>query len=193
MEKYPFQIKELEIRKIPGFPHGLKHYEDLSAQINIIAGPNASGKSTTAAAVQKLIWRNQTGGLQINGRIKIDEEHWSIDIDSHQVVMQRNGIKDELNGLPAAEDRDRYMLALHELVSHRGENLVAHIIKESIGGYDLEKAADRLEYSADIKTSRIGEYKAYNEAQKQVQKQSRKQKELKKEQEKLAGLYKEKD
>jgi uncharacterized protein YhaN len=192
MKKLPLHIKDLFINKIAGFPRGMSPYDDLSPQINIIAGPNASGKSTTAKAIQKIIWRNQTEGLQIDGNVTIGNDPWAIRIDSNQVKVQRNGKEDELTGLPAVEEQGRYLLALHQLVSVNENDLAQHIINESIGGYDLDKARDTLEYSEKPKPSNIREYKDYVNANQQVKKQKEKQEKLKKEQEKLSGLYEKK-
>ncbi|MEX2411685.1 MAG: hypothetical protein WD607_10030, partial [Candidatus Paceibacterota bacterium] len=193
MEKRSFHIKDLNIHKIAGFPRGLSPYEGLSPQINIIAGPNASGKSTTAKAIQKVIWRNQTEGLQIDGNVKIGDDPWAIRVDSNQIKVQRNGKEDELTGLPAVEEQGRYMLALHELVSIKEENLAQHIINESIGGFDLDEARDHLGYSDKPKPSSTKEYKEHDKANRQVKEQRENQEKLKKEQERLLGLYEEKE
>jgi len=192
MEKNSFHIKELNIHKIAGFPRGLSPYKDLSPQINIIAGPNASGKSTTAKAIQKLVWRNHTDGLHIDGNVSIAEEPWAIRIDSNRINVQRNGKESDLTGIPAVEEQSRYMLALHELVAVKEENLALQIIRESIGGFDLDKAKDKLGYSEGTKQSSAKEFKEYAEVNRRVKEQKGKQEELKKEQERLAGLHQEK-
>jgi len=189
MEKHPFILRDLGIHKIPGFSRGLKSYEGFSSNINIIAGPNASGKSSTARAIQKLIWRSQTDGLQIDGNIDISKDSWAIRIDSNQTVVQRDGTDDELTGLPAPEDRNRYMLALHELIIANEGDLAQQIIRESIGGYDLDSAIQRLSYSSTVRNIGVSEYKNYAIADDEFKKQKDKQVGLKKEQEKLSDLY----
>jgi DNA repair exonuclease SbcCD ATPase subunit len=193
MEIRSFHIKDLNIHKIAGFPRGLPPYEGLSPQINIIAGPNASGKSTTAKAIQKVIWRNQTEGLQIDGNVNIGNEPWAIRVDSNQIKVQRNGKEDELTGLPAVEEQGSYLLALHELVSIKEENLAQHIINESIGGFDLDKAREDLGYSDNVKHRNARECNDYDKANRQVKEQRENQEKLKREQERLSGLYEEKE
>jgi len=141
MDKNQLIIQNLEIRKMPGFERGMKRYSDFSPQINIIAGPNASGKSTTARAIQKLIWQRNTARMNLEGDLRVNGEPWGVRIDSNFKQVQRSGIDDELRGLPAAESSDRYMLALHELILDEGGDLAQKIIRESIGGVDLDKAA----------------------------------------------------
>src|SRR5690554_5870002 len=113
MKKSSYILKNLSIRKMPGFPNGMEPLKELASNVNIITGPNASGKSTTARAIQKLIWQNETKGLSIQGSVKIENDNWEIDIDSGRHRTERNGTDAELKGLPALEGHHRYLLALH--------------------------------------------------------------------------------
>lgn len=189
MQKPAFTLKELSIQKMPGFPRGLEAYERLSPFINIIAGPNASGKSSTARIIQRVIWRHQTDGIQVESSVEIDKVSWEIKIDSHNIVIQRDGKDDEFTGLPAFEESGRYMLALHELVKEDDGDLARQIVKESIGGYDLEKARDKLGYIDGIKHRGAAEFKEYEGAERKYKDILQKQKALRKEEEKLEQLY----
>ena len=193
MDKNQLIIQNLEIRKMPGFERGMKRYSDFSPQINIIAGPNASGKSTTARAIQKLIWQRNTARMNLEGDLRVNGEPWGVRIDSNFKQVQRSGIDDELRGLPAAESSDRYMLALHELILDEGGDLAQKIIRESIGGVDLDKAAADRNYSSSVKTTGIGEYKAYKRATNTVLEQNRIQRDLKKESLELVILQEKKE
>jgi uncharacterized protein YhaN len=186
--KKTLRLKELVIREMPGFSAGMKPYDDFSEGINIIAGPNASGKSTTARAIQKLIWQNDTRGLKLTGQAELSGDDWSLRVNSGQTVVQRNGVPDEITGLPAAEDQNRYMLGLHDLLTTDGEDLARHIHKESAGGYDPEKAAEKLEYSLGIKSKRLKARVDYGEAEEAVRKSQEKQQSVKEEEEKLSDL-----
>src|SRR5699024_4207382 len=193
MKKDSFTLTTLNVNKMPGLPRGLSPYRDLSPNINIIAGPNASGKSSTARDIHKLIWRNNANGLQINGDAEINDEPWAIRVDSNHITVQRDGKPDELTGLPAAEEQDRYMLALHELIQVREGDLAKKIIRESIGGFDLNQAAGELDYASDIKRSNISEYKDYEAAEETVKEQQKKQKAIKNDEARLADLYEQKE
>ena len=157
MQKTPLILKRLSIRKMPGLTQGLPEYENFAGNINIIAGPNASGKSSTARIIQQIIWHNKTQGIQAESSLLIDKIPWDIKIDSNNISIQRNGVKDELTGLPAAEDSGRYMLALHELFNENEGNLAKKIVKESIGGVDLDEAKNNLGYSDNIKIKSVNE------------------------------------
>ncbi|HYW35037.1 MAG TPA: hypothetical protein VE868_06490, partial [Balneolaceae bacterium] len=193
MKKESFEIKELNIRKMPGLPEGLTPYRELSPQINIIAGPNASGKSSTARAIQQLIWGNKTSELQIEGKVDIGDEPWAVKINSNNVEVTHKGQTETFSGLPAVEAQSRYMLALHNLITADEKNLAKTILQESIGGYDIERASEELEYSPTTYNRSINEYKSYKKAEKALKKQQNEQKEVKKQQDKLSNLYREKN
>ena len=189
MQKVPFILKELSIQKLPGFPRGLEEYKGFAANINIIAGPNASGKSSTARIIQKVIWRNHTDGIHVESSTEIDQEYWDIKIDSGNVKVQRDGKDDELAGLPAVEGSNRYMLALHELVKEKDEEIANEIIRQSIGGYNLEEAQQNLGYADIIKNKGVTEFKNYKTAKEKHKEIQQKHKELKREEERLQELY----
>ncbi|HUZ61426.1 MAG TPA: hypothetical protein VMU83_21805 [Hanamia sp.] len=185
-----FILKVLSVQKMPGFPRGLETIKNLAPNINIIAGPNASGKSSTARIIQQVIWRSHVNSIQVESSFKINDESWEIKIDSGSIVLQRDGIDAELIGLPAFEESGRYMLALHELVEEEDGQLARQIVKESIGGYDLEKAGERLGYSGNIKNRGASQFKAFEYAAGACKDIQQKQSELKKEENKLGELNK---
>ena len=189
MKKVPFILKELSINKMPGFPRGLDKLENIDANINIIAGPNASGKSSIARIIQQIIWHNQTKGLVVNGSVEIEGKPWEIKIDSNNIKIQRDGKDDEFVGLPAVEESSRYMLALHELVRENEDDLAKEIVKQSIGGYDLGSAQENLGYSSGIRNKSVSESRIFTSAEKKFKEIREKQKKLKNEEETLTQLY----
>ncbi len=188
MKKAALTFKKLSISKMQGFPTGLSIKDELADNINIISGPNASGKSSTARLIQKFIWRHNTRGIFAEATAKAGDDKLDIKIDSEHVKVQRNGNEYELSGIPSEESAKRYMLALHELMKDSEEDLAAQIAKESIGGYDLEKAKKELDYAANIRLKSSNEYKKVEEAIAHYDELTRKQKELTREEENLKIL-----
>lgn len=191
--KNPLRIKDLSVRKMPGFSSGMKPFKGFSDGINIIAGPNASGKSTTATAIQKLIWQSDTRNIHLIGQAEMNGEPWSLEVDSNKKVVQRQGVDDEIAGVPAAEEQNRYMLALHELLTADSKDLAQRIIRESVGGYDPGRAGEELGYNERISTTGTKQYKSYSEAEKTVRKSQESQKNIKKEEQRLGDLYRERE
>lgn len=188
MKKPALRFKKISISKIQGFPSGLAINDELADNINIICGPNASGKSSTARLIQKFIWRHDTKGIFAEASAKTGDDKIDIKIDSEQVKVQRNGNEDELTGIPSEESAKRYMLALHELIKDSEEDLAAQIAKESIGGYDLEKAKKELNYGSGIRPRSSSEYRNAENAIINYNELTLKQKELAREEESLKIL-----
>ena len=192
MDQIPFIFKKLSIHKMPGFPKGMATYRDLSPGINIVAGPNASGKSSTARMLQKLIWRDNTAAIHAESSAEINREGWQINIDSGHIQIQCEGKDETIVGLPSSQAKSRYILALHELVKENEQELAQQILQESIGGYNLDEAAQSLIYEKGIRNRSATDYVNYKKADDHLKKVLNQQSALKKKEEKLESLYKEK-
>jgi energy-coupling factor transporter ATP-binding protein EcfA2 len=140
-------FRRIEIRRMPGFPSGGFTVEDLCPGVNIIYGPNASGKTTLSRAIQRLL-RVRDGRAEQHSLAAVLElrgRQWTIDYDVGRVRCQREGADEDLPTLAPAEIKDRYVLALHDLIrSEDGHDLAQEIVRESAGGYDLAAARTAL-------------------------------------------------
>ena len=193
MDKKALIIKDLSIIKMPGFPLGMEPYNDFADHLNIIAGPNASGKSSTAKLIQQLIWQDYDRKVEASGSLNIDNEPWQIRLDPIQAKTERNGVPDELTGLPPTESRNHYLLALHELINAEDKDLAKQIAKEAIGGYDPDTAARTLNYSGKIRNKSSREYSDFIIARQHFRKTYQEQQQLKKEEDTLDSLNREKE
>ena len=142
-------FRRIEIRRMPGFPSGGFPVDDLCPGVNIVYGPNASGKTTLGRAIQKLL--RPTDGphdhRSLRAALELRGESWTIDYDVGRVGCQRNGAEAELPPLAPAEVQDHYVLALHDLLgAEDGADLAAEIVRQSAGGYDVAAARGLLGY-----------------------------------------------
>ncbi len=169
MKKAALIIKELSILKMPGFAAGMESLKSLAKNINVIAGPNASGKSSTARMIQNVIWKQNIERIHVETKLLVDNDAWSIKIDNGHYSSQRNGKDETLPSIPAYDESKRYFLALHELISGDDKNLAAEILKESIGGYDLQKARQTLGYRDNTPNLGLVEYKDFETNRKKVE------------------------
>src|SRR5690625_1731807 len=188
MSKSALIIRNLSIDKMPGFPKGMKAMDYLASNINVIAGPNASGKSSTARMIQNVIWKQNIDRISVAAKIEIDKKEWGLHIDSGYYSSQSNGLDEPLPSIPAVEEAKRYFLALHELIKEDDQNLAAAILQEAIGGYDLQEAKKSLEYSSSTPNRRINEYRNYEAKREKVESLEKEQIGLQNEEKKLAGL-----
>jgi hypothetical protein len=102
----PIQFDSLQITRLRGFePPGFA-LEELS------------GKSTVAAALQKLLWPDELAdaGEMVSGRLAVGGKTGRVAIDAGRI--QRTGSADDRLARErlAADHRDRYHLYLHELL-----------------------------------------------------------------------------
>ncbi|MCU1441700.1 MAG: hypothetical protein JWP85_2697, partial [Rhodoglobus sp.] len=168
MEKHSFHFTSLHVRKMPGLPDGLKPINGFSRHVNIIAGPNASGKTSTATAIHQLLWPPKSGRMNLEGAIEAGNNNWDVRLEYGQFRAQRDGIADELPGIPASDESVRYNFALQELVHINDKDLAGKIYQEAMGGYNLGNAAAALKYSSDIKKKNSGAYTSVTAADVQV-------------------------
>lgn len=186
-------FKKINVDSMPGMSKGLKPMEGLSSHINIITGPNASGKSSTARAIQSFIWDDTESRIKADADGSIGDDTWKFIIDSSLKKVQKNGSDSALSGIPTEESKRQYMLSLHELIKADESGLAEKIQREAIGGYDIEKAKNNLEYR-DSKFNRgVNEFKDFSRAEDKVDAVSGNQKDLKNRQDQLNILSEKRD
>ncbi len=192
MTKITYFLSELDIIKMPGFPRGLEKLK-MAKNITVITGPNASGKSSTARIMKQLIWPEKKAGFDANAQVKVNEDNWSIKMDSHTVQVQCNGINSNMSGIPAAEGSHRYLLPLHELIKDDEKDLAKEILRQTMGGYDLGAAGSILNYSSSIKNINNTPYRKIEEVDKKLKATKIEHLALKNKEDKLIKLAHEKE
>ena len=109
-------FERLAIVRTPGFEEGGFALEGLASGVNLVYGPNASGKSTTARAIRALLWPRESGVGTYARIFDLAGERWEIDVDRDRVRHRRAGEPSGPPPLPPAATADRYSLALHDLL-----------------------------------------------------------------------------
>jgi len=139
-------IRQLAIKHTPGFPNDRLKPMTFSAGVNIVFGPNASGKTTTARAIQCLLWP-QTGSADtfLTAEISLDGQVGQFTCSAN--ARQESDLKLPFIGDPSY--RHRYMLAQHELLSadETGRDFAQEVLKQARGGLDLGVACKLLGYA----------------------------------------------
>ncbi len=189
------KIKKLHISRMPGFPRGLKGFDKLAGNVNIIAGANGSGKSSTARVIQKLIWWDaKTTGYQVDAEVVVNDELNRIEIDSQSYTRTDSHKKthEDFSYISPAEFSNQYMLALHDLVKDNDDNLASIIAREVNGGVDLREAAKKLEYKHTLPNTGHPLYKEYDSANKLYAENEKKQAEIITEEKNISALEEEK-
>ncbi len=141
----PLVCRRLRVTRCRGVdPPGID-LSELSPGINLVYGPNASGKSTVGIALQRLIWPSLAEGDEL---LEAEFEHgrrgWNVALESGTV--RRSG--DSPGRMPAVERRDRYHLSLHDLLQASNRDFAAQIQRDALGGFDIPGAAEELGFGA---------------------------------------------
>ena len=142
-------FKSIEILRMPGFSRGDLDVNDLCPGVNIIYGPNASGKTTLGRAIHRLLRPTDPphGNLSLRTTFELNGVLMFLDYDMGHVKCQKlaDGADIDSPKLAPPEIGDRNVLALHDLVnSERDHDLAQDIARELAGGYDVAEASRAL-------------------------------------------------
>lgn len=191
MNDDPLVFEEIDIRQAPGFDREHLTVDELVDGINIIHGPNAAGKTTVASGIEWLLWPEACPDrVTVGGRIRRNGDSWEVDVDHGRGRYRQDGA--DVNGptRPPASDRDRYTLALHDLLQADSDNdSFADVIqRESAGGYDISAAVKQLGFDDSPTSRRSGVYQEADQAVEDARKAQESVQELREEQETLSTL-----
>ncbi|MEE3368016.1 MAG: AAA family ATPase [Planctomycetota bacterium] len=143
-------LTRAEVRHMPGFPNGGLEADNLCSGVNIIYGPNASGKSTLGRAIHYLLQAEQRPhDVSLYGTLELDATSLSLDYNMGRIKCQKRADGSDLDcpTLAPRELGNRYLLALHDLISaETGHDLAQGITRELAGGYDINQASRELQH-----------------------------------------------
>lgn len=180
-------LERLHLQRMPGIRPGFE-LGGLSPGLNVVHGPNASGKTTTARAIEALLWPAAASDhAWISASARLDGEAWTIGVDGRRARWQREGADAAPPVLPPPEARDRYRLSLHELLTADDVGFAHAIARESAGGYDLAAAARALDPRTAVPPRRK-ELEALKEARAKLSDASAAQERLRGEERRLRDL-----
>lgn len=150
-QRIPLVLEDISILRAPGIPSGFT-LDNLSPDITIVFGPNASGKSTTARAIQMVLWPHASAlrGHHVAATFTLGDEHWRIEASAAGVRRTRDGEPAEAPLIAPLDDRSRYALALPDLLASENLPLAQAILNESSGGFDLPMVAESLGFNDSI-------------------------------------------
>lgn len=138
----------LNVRRMPGFPRGGYALTELSPGLNIVFGPNASGKTTTAHALNLTLWPEGAAAQRasVTAAFALGGQPWTVDVEHDHVRYQAAGRESGPPLLPAGQTQSRYNLALHELLADENRPLAEAILRASAGGYDVAAAGATCDF-----------------------------------------------
>jgi ABC-type molybdenum transport system ATPase subunit/photorepair protein PhrA len=135
------KLSLLRLRRAPGLDKGLGELR-FEAGLNVVFGPNESGKSTLARAIQSTLWpvgRKPGSVIDVESEWSEGDRSWSARYDG-DTTWSRDGEVVTQPELPGPENSTAYRLHLRDLIADVGEGHedFAKRVREALdGGYDL--------------------------------------------------------
>jgi hypothetical protein len=142
----PLRFESVEVLSLEGFGRAGLRLDDLSEGVNVVIGPNASGKTRTTSVIQWLLWPTiaPKHRIALAGKFHLGGHAWLLDLDHGDERYRRDGLAHDPPTLPPSAVAERYTLGLHEMLASDSQPLAGTIIRESAGGYDPDDASRAL-------------------------------------------------
>jgi len=142
------KIRKLSIRRMPGFEQAGFDLPDLSDGLNVVIGPNASGKTTACRAIRGLLWPKElaeVSPVSLVGDWADGEQALRVELEGTRLTCQREGAPAEMPPLPGAHLATCFTITIDDLFqgaetikgNATNAGLAARISHEMAGGYDL--------------------------------------------------------
>lgn len=187
------KLQRLTIRRLPGLKDGID-LQSLEPGINLVVGPNASGKSSLVRALRLLM-----GGVGPHDRVDAVIEAELVDADgTWQAARTGRDLKWRLNGadmsdgpgLPGREFLHCYWLSVEDLLSSNHDDdkgIVEKLRRELTGGYDVRALLKHGAFSVGARHGSTEE-RGLREARKALSDVERDHQALQQDRERLSGL-----
>jgi energy-coupling factor transporter ATP-binding protein EcfA2 len=141
------RLTSLRIEALPGIETPLR-LDGLQPGVNVVVGPNASGKSSLVRAVRALLTPEALPGaaLHVEARFADDGGTWRASRLGETVRWERDGEPSDAPALPPAAAGGGFFLDLEDLLrfSAADRDLAARLATELAGGIDLPRARREL-------------------------------------------------
>ena len=137
------RLVRLKIHTLPGIDPEFPPFEPPEADIVLVTGPNAIGKSSLVRALTHLLApdpKSDPPALSLEADLSSGSMSWNVRRNGSQVLWTRNGEPTARPSLPASDQIKLYRLSMEHLMAHdHGDRTLAEQIWQELrGGFDLD-------------------------------------------------------
>ena len=137
------KLERLDIQRLPGISEGFV-VEGLKDGINLITGPNATGKSSLLRALRYLLREPQRvdpDALSLAAEFSSGEARFKVTRTGRQITWTRNGEPSLRPSLPGPEQIECYRLSMEHLLKadDADEGLATELLLSLRGGFDIAR------------------------------------------------------
>ncbi|HLO65517.1 MAG TPA: AAA family ATPase [Holophaga sp.] len=138
---------QVRISEAPGFhPGEYPGLDSFAPGLNVVWGPNGTGKTTLANALRGLLWKDRRDSLRASASLVFEEGPWTAARSGRELAF-----RDETRGLAATAApwgqegaAEQYWFSLHDLLASAsaGETFARQVEIQLDGGISLEAAQE---------------------------------------------------
>lgn len=190
------RLRELRIQLLPGIAEGFA-LEGLDPGVNVIIGPNASGKSSVLRALRAALYPEEQRDAPLHVEALFEDGQGELKATrlGRELTWQRHGQSVAPPPLPEHRFLSCYTLRIEDLLDADGatdQEIAQRLARELAGGYDLHAVRDNPPFQLKQthgRTERVAlEGARRRQREKQIEHQA-----LREHEERLAGLRADKD